>query len=62
MRIYKKAFMASASFGVRARKVEFTEHDLHAGHHAPVVAASVLYPVGSMNEAPSRANKPREQR
>jgi hypothetical protein len=47
---------------VRARKVEFTEYDLDTGHHAPVVAASVLYPVGSMNEAPSRANKPREQR
>lgn len=45
-----------------AQKVEFTEYDmpnglhviLHADHHAPVVAVSVMYHVGSKNEVAGR--------
>ncbi len=53
---------ACISFSARAQKVEFTEYDLpnglhvilHADHHAPVVAVSVMYHVGSKNEEPGR--------
>jgi zinc protease len=46
----------------RAQKVDFTEYDLpnglhvilHQDHHAPVVAVSVMYHVGSKNESPGR--------
>src|SRR3984957_17723022 len=49
---------ACISFSAGAQKVEFTEYDLpnglhvilHADHHAPVVAVSVMYHVGSKNE------------
>jgi predicted Zn-dependent peptidase len=67
MRINKKAFfaftgLALLSLGVKAQKVEFTEYDLpnglhvilHTDHHAPVVAVSVMYHVGSKNEVPGR--------
>ncbi|MGZ3756106.1 MAG: M16 family metallopeptidase [Mucilaginibacter sp.] len=45
-----------------AQKIEFTEYDmpnglhviLHDDHHAPVVAVSVMYHVGSKNEAVGR--------
>jgi predicted Zn-dependent peptidase len=56
--------IAAASIGSRAnaQKVEFTEYDLpnglhvilHDDHHAPVVAVSVMYHVGSKNEAAGR--------
>ena len=47
---------------VKAQKVEFTEYNLpnglhvilHDDHHAPVVAVSVMYHVGSKNEEPGR--------
>ena len=47
---------------VKAQKVQFTEYDLpnglhvilHDDHHAPVVAVSVMYHVGSKNEVPGR--------
>jgi zinc protease len=53
------AFMG---FYARAQKVEFTEYDLpnglhvilHDDHHAPVVAVSVMYHVGSKNESEGR--------
>jgi zinc protease len=53
---------ACISFSARAQKVEFTEYDLpnglhvilHTDHHAPVVAVSVMYHVGSKNEEPGR--------
>src|SRR5580698_4508075 len=67
MRINKKAFfaftgLALLSLGVQAQKVDFTEYDLpnglhvilHDDHHAPVVAVSVMYHVGSKNEEPGR--------
>jgi predicted Zn-dependent peptidase len=46
----------------RAQKLEFTEYDLpnglhvilHDDHHAPVVAVSVMYHVGSKNEVAGR--------
>src|SRR5476651_2288680 len=46
----------------KAQKVEFTEYDLpnglhvilHDDHHAPVVAVSVMYHVGSKNEVAGR--------
>jgi predicted Zn-dependent peptidase len=46
----------------RAQKVDFTEYDLpnglhvilHQDHHAPVVAVSVMYHVGSKNESAGR--------
>lgn len=53
---------ASVSFAAKAQKVEFTEYNLpnglhvilHTDHHAPVVAVSVMYHVGSKNEEPGR--------
>jgi len=67
MQIRKKvlcALTAAAciSFSARAQKVDFTEYDLpnglhvilHADHHAPVVAVSVMYHVGSKNEVAGR--------
>jgi zinc protease len=53
------AFISSAA---KAQKVEFTEYDLpnglhvilHDDHHAPVVAVSVMYHVGSKNEQQGR--------
>lgn len=54
----------AATIGSRAnaQKVEFTEYDLpnglhvilHDDHHAPVVAVSVMYHVGSKNEVTGR--------
>jgi predicted Zn-dependent peptidase len=49
-------------FTAQAQKVEFTEYDLpnglhvilHEDHHAPVVAVSVMYHVGSKNEEAGR--------
>ncbi|MDP9048154.1 MAG: insulinase family protein [Bacteroidota bacterium] len=49
-------------FQAKAQKVEFTEYDmpnglhviLHDDHHAPVVAVSVMYHVGSKNEVAGR--------
>jgi zinc protease len=56
--------LAAATIGVQAKaqKVEFTEYDLpnglhvilHDDHHAPVVAVSVMYHVGSKNEVAGR--------
>ncbi len=56
--------MAATSIGfqAKAQKVEFTEYDmpnglhvvLHDDHHAPVVAVSVMYHVGSKNEVAGR--------
>jgi zinc protease len=56
--------IAAATIGSRAnaQKVEFTEYDmpnglhviLHDDHHAPVVAVSVMYHVGSKNEVAGR--------
>ncbi len=58
------ALMAFSFCGtkLKAQKVEFTEYDLpnglhvilHDDHHAPVVAVSVMYHVGSKNEEPGR--------
>jgi zinc protease len=58
------AFTALSLFSLtaRAQKVEFTEYDLpnglhvilHDDHHAPVVAVSVMYHVGSKNEEVGR--------
>lgn len=58
------ALAASIFMGMsaQAQKVSFTEYDLpnglhvilHADHHAPVVAVSVMYHVGSKNESPGR--------
>src|ERR1700761_9548929 len=55
---------ATAFMGMKAKaqKVEFTEYDLpnglhvilHDDHHAPVVAVSVMYHVGSKNEVAGR--------
>lgn len=56
--------VAIVTMGVKAKaqKVEFTEYDLpnglhvilHDDHHAPVVAVSVMYHVGSKNEVEGR--------
>jgi len=66
MRILTKALCAVAIVAVgmqaKAQKVEFTEYDLpnglhvilHDDHHAPVVAVSVMYHVGSKNEVEGR--------
>jgi zinc protease len=67
MQLYKKVFCALAAvslFGLQAKaqKVEFTEYDLPNGLHvilhndskAPVVAVTVMYHVGSKNEAVGR--------
>jgi len=58
------AVTAMALLGVKAnaQKIEFTEYDLpnglhvilHDDHHAPVVAVSVMYHVGSKNELAGR--------
>ena len=58
------ALMAFSFCGtkLKAQKVEFTEYDLpnglhvilHDDHHAPVVAVSVMYHVGSKNEESGR--------
>ena len=56
------AATAFTGFGASAQKVDFTEYDLpnglhvilHQDHHAPVVAVSVMYHVGSKNEVPGR--------
>src|SRR6201986_2376617 len=53
---------AGVSLSAKAQKVEFTEYDmpnglhviLHDDHHAPVVAVSVMYHVGSKNEVAGR--------
>jgi len=50
------------AINARAQKVEFTEYNLpnglhvilHDDHHAPVVAVTVMYHVGSKNESPGR--------
>ena len=67
MQIGKNVLCALAAvtllgFGAKAQKVEFTEYDLpnglhvilHDDHHAPVVAVSVMYHVGSKNEVAGR--------
>jgi predicted Zn-dependent peptidase len=67
MQIRKNVLCALAlllffSINVRAQKAEFTEYNppkglhviLHADHHAPVVAVSVMYHVGSKNEEAGR--------
>jgi zinc protease len=67
MQIIKHFLCAAAAIaliGVRAnaQKIEFTEYDmpnglhviLHDDHHAPVVAVSVMYHVGSKNEVVGR--------
>jgi zinc protease len=54
--------LAFGGLSARAQNVEFTEYDLpnglhvilHDDHHAPVVAVSVMYHVGSKNEVPGR--------
>jgi len=56
------AAIALTGMSARAQKVEFTEYDLpnglhvilHDDHHAPVVAVSVMYHVGSKNEVAGR--------
>ena len=65
MQISKYILCAAAALSVSAamaQKVDFTEYDLpnglhvilHQDHHAPVVAVSVMYHVGSKNEAQGR--------
>ncbi len=67
MQIQKNILCALAAFALtglsaKAQKVEFIEYDLpnglhvilHDDHHAPVVAVSVMYHVGSKNEEPGR--------
>ncbi|WP_428329955.1 M16 family metallopeptidase [Mucilaginibacter sp.] len=67
MQIRKNVFCALSAvallgFQAKAQKVEFTEYDLpnglhvilHDDHHAPVVAVSVMYHVGSKNEVAGR--------
>lgn len=66
MRVLSKALCAAAivaaGMQAKAQKVEFTEYDLpnglhvilHDDHHAPVVAVSVMYHVGSKNEVEGR--------
>ncbi len=54
--------LALTGLNAKAQKVEFTEYDLpnglhvilHDDHHAPVVAVSVMYHVGSKNEVAGR--------
>lgn len=56
------AIITLSGLGAKAQKVEFTEYDLpnglhvilHDDHHAPVVAVSVMYHVGSKNEVAGR--------
>jgi len=66
MQIRKHILCALAAITIvaqaKAQKVEFTEYDLpnglhvilHDDHHAPVVAVSVMYHVGSKNEVAGR--------
>src|SRR6185437_16096231 len=67
MHLIKNVFCAVAALSLlgitaQAQKVEFTEYDLPNGLHvvlhqdskAPVVAVTVMYHVGSKNEAPGR--------
>jgi len=67
MQIRKNVLCAITAFSLlglnaTAQKVEFTEYDLpnglhvilHDDHHAPVVAVSVMYHVGSKNEVAGR--------
>src|SRR6187402_3712105 len=67
MRLTKNVFCALAAMALsglqaKAQKVEFTEYDLPNGLHvvlhkdskAPVVAVTVMYHVGSKNEAAGR--------
>jgi len=67
MQIRKNVLCAITAFSLlglnaKAQKVEFTEYDLpnglhvilHDDHHAPVVAVSVMYHVGSKNEVAGR--------
>ena len=67
MQIRKNVLCALTAFAfmglnAKAQKVEFTEYDLpnglhvilHDDHHAPVVAVSVMYHVGSKNEEAGR--------
>ena len=67
MQIRRKVLCAITAFSLlglnaKAQKVEFTEYDLpnglhvilHDDHHAPVVAVSVMYHVGSKNEVAGR--------
>src|SRR6201992_1050707 len=67
MQIKKNVLCALAAISLSgmsasAQKVEFTEYDmpnglhviLHQDHHAPVVAVSVMYHVGSKNEVEGR--------
>ncbi len=67
MQIRKNILCALAAFAftgltAKAQKVEFIEYDLpnglhvilHDDHHAPVVAVSVMYHVGSKNEVAGR--------
>jgi len=67
MSIRKNIFCALSAFSLfslnaRGQKVAFTEYDLpnglhvilHDDHHAPVVAVSVMYHVGSKNEVAGR--------
>ena len=67
MQIRKRVLCAIAvititGLNAKAQKVEFTEYDLpnglhvilHDDHHAPVVAVSVMYHVGSKNEVAGR--------
>ena len=56
------AALSLLGLNAKAQKVEFTEYDLpnglhvilHDDHHAPVVAVSVMYHVGSKNESAGR--------
>ena len=67
MQILKRFLCAAAAVAftglhASAQKIEFTEYDmpnglhviLHDDHHAPVVAVSVMYHVGSKNEVAGR--------
>ena len=54
--------LSALGLNASAQKITFTEYDLpnglhvilHDDHHAPVVAVSVMYHVGSKNESPGR--------
>ena len=54
--------LSAVVLSASAQKITFTEYDLpnglhvilHDDHHAPVVAVSVMYHVGSKNESPGR--------
>ena len=58
--LYALTALTLTGLTARAQKVAFTEYDLpnglhvilHDDHHAPVVAVSVMYHVGSKNEVP----------